>query len=167
MLEVARQLCSKPAGKNAVWIAFFDGEEAVNKEWHDPDNRYGSRQMAAKLATSGDLPRVKAFLLVDLVGGQNIVFARNAESTKWLVDLVWRTAAKLGYDKIFVPEELGASDDHLSFTARKIPSVDIIDLNHSASYWHTPQDNIDKVSPKSLAIVGHVVLESVNQLQNK
>ena len=67
-LEIARLLCGqKQAGKYAVWIAFFDGEEAVNKEWVDPDNRYGSREMAAKLANSGDLPKVKAFILADLV----------------------------------------------------------------------------------------------------
>src|SRR5216683_4428996 len=37
MLEMARLLCPQ-RGKYAVWIAFFDGEEAVNPEWHDPDN---------------------------------------------------------------------------------------------------------------------------------
>jgi glutaminyl-peptide cyclotransferase len=166
MLETARNLC-RSTGKYSVWIAFFDAEEAVNKQWQDPDNRYGSRQMAAKLAASGDLPKVKAFLLVDLVGGKNIIFARDDDSTKWLVDLVWKTAASLGYDKIFVKDRQGASDDHLSFTTRNVPSVDIIDLNHTAVYWHTPQDTIDKISPKSLAIVGHVVLESVKQLQQK
>jgi glutaminyl-peptide cyclotransferase len=166
MLEAARNLCNSP-GKYSVWIAFFDGEEAVNKEWKDPDNRYGSRQMAAKFAASGDLPKIKAFILVDLVGGRDIVFARDNNSTKWLVDLVWKTAGKLGYSKIFVTDEQGPSDDHLSFTARKVPSVDIIDLTNSANYWHTPQDAIDKVSPKSLAVVGHVVLESVKQLQQK
>jgi hypothetical protein len=34
-------------------------------------------------------------------------------------------------------------------------------------YWHTTQDTLDKISPKTLAIVGHVVLESVNELQKK
>jgi hypothetical protein len=32
-------------------------------------------------------------------------------------------------------------------------------------YWHTPQDTLDKVSPRSLAIVGYVILESVAELQ--
>ena len=50
MMEMARMLCGqKQPGKYAVWIAFFDGEEAVNVEWKDPDNRYGSRQMAAQI----------------------------------------------------------------------------------------------------------------------
>jgi glutaminyl-peptide cyclotransferase len=168
MMEAARNLCAqKQPGKHAVWIAFFDGEEAVNREWKDPDNRYGSRQMAAKFAASGDLPKIKAFILVDLVGGKNIIFARDNNSTKWLTEIVWKTAGKLGYERIFVNDQQEMQDDHLSFTQRNVPAVDIIDLNHSATYWHTPQDAIDKISAKSLSAVGHVVLESVKQLQSR
>src|SRR6266446_5692861 len=68
MLELARLLCPQH-GKYAVWIAFFDGEEAV-KVWSDSDSRYGSRQMSAKLAASGDLKKIRAFLLADIVGGR-------------------------------------------------------------------------------------------------
>jgi glutaminyl-peptide cyclotransferase len=170
MLELARLLCSQH-GKYAVWIAFFDGEEAVNLEWKDPDNRYGSRQMAAKFATAGDIPKIKAFLLADLVGGRNLHFKREADSTKWLKDLVWKTAHQLGYQSIFLDTEFPVSDDHLSFLGRNVPSVDVIDLDNGADgdvyYWHTPQDTLDKISAKSLAIVGHVFLESVKQLQSK
>jgi glutaminyl-peptide cyclotransferase len=169
MLELARLLCSQH-GKYAVWIAFFDGEEAVNREWKDPDNRYGSRQMAAKLSASGDLPKIKAFILVDLVGGKNPHFLRDGESTQWLKDFVWSVAAKLGYGDIFgsAPTNFGG-DDHYSFTARHVPSVDIMDLDtqNDVPYWHTAQDTLDKISPKTLAIVGHVVLESVKQLPQK
>src|SRR5215467_4430947 len=70
MLELARLLCPQH-NKYAVWIAFFDGEEAVRPQWQDPDNRYGSRQMAARFAVSGDLPKIRAFLLADIVGGHN------------------------------------------------------------------------------------------------
>ena len=47
--------------------------------------------------------------------------------------------------------------------------MDIIDLDGytNAGYWHTTQDTLDKVSAKSLAIVGYVILESVNELQKK
>src|SRR5260370_5421440 len=37
MLELARLLCPQK-GKYAVWIAFFDGEEAM-KHWSDSDSR--------------------------------------------------------------------------------------------------------------------------------
>jgi len=94
MLELARQLCGKHSNYS-VWITFFDGEEAV-KEWSDTDSRYGSRQMAAKMAMSGDLAKVKAFLLADIVGTRPPRFKRESDSTKWLVDLVWGVAKKLG-----------------------------------------------------------------------
>jgi glutaminyl-peptide cyclotransferase len=163
MLELARLLCARH-GRYAIWIAFFDGEEAVG-EWSDTDSRYGSREMAAKLAVSGDLPKVKAFLLADIVGSRTLRFKRETNSTKALTDLVWATAARLGYSRIFVNDATAIEDDHLSFLKRNVPCVDVIDLE--IPYWHTPQDTLDKISSKSLAIVGHVFIDSVNQLQGK
>jgi Zn-dependent M28 family amino/carboxypeptidase len=168
MLEIARLLCGqKQAGKYAVWIAFFDGEEAVNKEWRDPDNRYGSREMAARLANSGDLKKIKVFLLADLVGSKKLRIMRERNSTKAYTDLVWKTAARLGYQNVFVSQETDISDDHLSFLSRGVAAVDVIDLETSAGYWHTPEDTLDKVSAKSLAIVGHTLLETVKEVEEK
>jgi len=170
MLELARLLCPQHS-RYAVWIAFFDAEEAVNWEWKDPDNCYGSRQMAARLAASGDLAKVKAFLLADIVGGRRPHFKRESYSTKWLVDLVWATAKKLGYGNIFLDSSSEVEDDHQSFLKRNVPSVDVIDLDNGPDgdvyYWHTPQDSLDKISAKTLGIVGHVFLESVKQLQSR
>jgi glutaminyl-peptide cyclotransferase len=163
MLEIARQLCAHPQ-HHPVWIAFFDGEEAVG-EWSDTDSRYGSREMAAKLALSGDLKKLQAFLLADIVGSRMLRFKRELNSTKTLTDLVWSTASRLGYSGIFVNEGMAIEDDHLSFLKRGVPCVDVIDLE--IPYWHTPQDTLDKISAKSLAITGHVFLETVKQLQTK
>jgi len=168
MLELARLLCGQH-GKNAVWIAFFDGEEAVNRDWKDPDNRYGSRQMAAKLSTSGDLQKIRAFLLADLVGGRNLHVKKESYSTKSLTELVWAVADRLGYQSVYLDQGSTIEDDHLSFLNRKVPSMDVIDLDNGPDgdvyYWHTPQDTLDKISAKNLAIVGHVFLESIKQLQ--
>jgi glutaminyl-peptide cyclotransferase len=172
MLELARLLCPQ-AQKNryAVWIAFFDGEEAVREEWKDPDNCYGSREMAARFALSGDIPKIKAFLLADLVGTKTPHFKRESYSTPALVNLVWTTAKRLGYGNIFIDDSGPIEDDHQSFLKRHVPSVDVIDLDNGPNgdvfYWHTPQDTLDKISPKTLAITGHVFLESVKQLQSK
>jgi glutaminyl-peptide cyclotransferase len=165
MLELARLLCPQHS-KYAVWIAFLDGEEAV-KTWSDSDSRYGSRQMAAKLAISGDLKNVKGFLLADIVGGRTAVFKREANSTPALVDLMWNAAAKLGYSGLFSNVGTSAEDDHDSFLKRGVPSVDVIGDFANNGYWHTPQDALDKISAKTLASVGHVFLESVKQLQAK
>src|SRR6266436_515097 len=164
MLELARLLCPRH-GAYQVWITFFDGEEAVKFVWQDPDNRYGSRQMAAKLAMSGELPKIKAVLLADMVGSRNLRFRREADSTKALTDLIWTTAAQLGYSNVFVNESLPTEDDHIIFLKRGVPAVDVIDFD--IPYWHTVEDTLDKVSAKSVAITGHVFLESVKQLQSK
>jgi Zn-dependent M28 family amino/carboxypeptidase len=165
MLELARQLC-KERGRYAVWIAFLDGEEAV-QNWSATDGRYGSRQMAAQLAMTGELSKVKAFLLADIVGGRNPVFKRESTSTKWLVDLVWNTARRLGYSKMFVEQSASVEDDHDPFLKRNVPSVDVINDFLAIGYWHTPQDSLDKISGRSLAITGHVFLETIKALQSR
>src|SRR5713226_5771373 len=109
MLELARLLCPQKR-KYAVWIAFFDGEEAM-KHWSDSDSRYGSRQMAARLAASGDIKRIRAFLLADIVGGRKARFPRESSAPPALVDLFWETAARLGYSALFVNDSSSAEDD--------------------------------------------------------
>ena len=173
MLEVARDLCKAPKRENAVWIAFLDGEEAqVVKDgvaqWSDADSVYGSRELAARMAVSGELKRMRAVILADMIGQYDLHILREQNSTKWLKDLVWSTAARLGYKDIFLPQETAISDDHDPFLRRGVPAVDIIDFEDYARQggpWHTRQDALDKVSPRSLAIVGHVILESVAELQ--
>lgn len=170
MLEMARLLCAGPKRKYAVWIAFVDGEEAqvvVNgqAQWAGTDNTYGSREMAARLALSGDLKHVRAVVLADMIGQKNLEIPRESNSTKWLTNLVWSTAARLGFKDIFVPSEGAVADDHQSFLNRDVPAVDIIDLNGYSDYWHTLQDTMDKLSPRSFSIVGYVILESVGELE--
>ena len=170
MLEMARILCGRPKQANAVWIAFLDGEETqAHFDWTDSDSVYGSREMAARIALSGDTKRVRAVILADMVGQKNLIITRDSESTKWLTDLIWRTAASLGYKDVFVSQEAFNGDDHEPFLKRGMPAVDIIDLQDyiNLGYWHTTKDTLDKISPRSLAIVGHVILESVDQLQKR
>jgi Peptidase family M28 len=167
MLELARSLCTR---KNAltVWIAFFDGEEAFNVNWVNPDNTYGSREMAARMALSGELGRVRALVLADLVGNHNLRLLRESQSTPWLTDLIWATAARLGYQEIFVNESSEVEDDHLAFLRRGVAAADVIDLeNPMKEYWHKTSDTLDKVSPRSLAIVGHVLIEVLPELESK
>jgi len=103
-----------------------------------------------------------------MIGQYNLHFLREMNSTKWLKDAVWNTAGRLGYKQIFLSSELEISDDHDPFLHRGVPAVDIIDLDdysQPGGPWHTTRDTLDKVSPRSLAIVGHVILESVSELQ--
>jgi Zn-dependent M28 family amino/carboxypeptidase len=47
-----------------------------------------------------------------------------------------------------------------------VPAVDLIDLDYGPGnrYWHTPDDTVDKVSARSMEIVGEVVLKTVERL---
>jgi hypothetical protein len=163
MLEMARLLCAR---RNAlsVWIAFLDGEEAF-VQWSDTDSTYGSRQMAAKLALSGELKRVKAVILADMIGDRELNILRDTNSTRWLSDLVFSTAQRLGYEKEFSGGSTPMEDDHIPFLKRGVAAVDLIDYDYPP--WHTPADTLDKVSARSLGVVGHVILEVIPALDHK
>ena len=49
------------------------------------------------------------------------------------------------------------------------PRADLIDLDYGYGnvFHHTPQDTLDKLSPKSIEIVGSVILETVRLLDKK
>jgi glutaminyl-peptide cyclotransferase len=177
MLEMARLLCAeKKQQPNTVWITFLDGEEdqqnfeteqQAQTTWNDDDTLFGSRELAARLAVSGNLKRVHAVILADMIGQKNVQLPRDTGSTKWLTELVWNTADRLGYQNTFVARDYGPiGDDHSPFIKRGVPAVDIIDLD-GYQYWHTIQDTMDKLSPRSMAIVGYVILESVRELQKR
>jgi len=94
-------------------------------QWTNTNNTYGSREMAASMALSGELKQVKAMILADMIGSSNLKIKRDMDnkrekgSTPWLVDLIWATAARLGYGNVFIDENyLVGGDDHFSFLRR-------------------------------------------------
>jgi glutaminyl-peptide cyclotransferase len=176
MLELARVLCARNAkGTLNVWIVFFDGEEAQGQwtdkgsvQWTSTNNTYGSREMAASMALTGDLKHVKAMILADMIGPSNLKIKRDTGSTPWLTDLIWATASRLGYENVFVNESTTVGgDDHFSFIRRGVPGCDIIDFDVEPTYWHTPQDTLEKIDARSLAIVGPVFIETLSALEKK
>jgi len=186
LLELARAMAaSNRKPRFTYWLVFFDGEEAFCREWEEchnpnpadpnsqlPDNTYGSRRYVAQLTDRKELKRVRAMILLDMVGYKDLQFPRETDlSTRWLVDTVWQTAKQLGHGNEFVdqPEGVGG-DDHEPFVRKGIDSLDIIQLG-SYPFWHTKDDTLDKVSARSLQIVGDVLLASLpkieEQLQNR
>lgn len=172
LLELGRVLsASQQKPKLTYWLVFFDGEESFCEGWDDcskpdaPDNTYGSRHYVAQLRKNNELDRVRALILLDLMGYKNLELGRDTMSTRWLQDIIWRTGRELGYGKVFVdrPEGVGG-DDHEPFLRAGVDSVDIIQLN-GYPYWHKADDTLDKVSPQSMKIVGDVVLASLPRIE--
>lgn len=160
LLELARRLAARPRDYT-YWLVWFDGEEA-RESWTDRDSLYGSRQLAAELARARRLPR--AMILVDMIGDKDLDIRREPHSAGWLTDIVWDTAARLGYGRQFLREPLPVEDDHVPFMKRGVPATLLIDFDYPP--WHTAEDTLDKVSAESLAIVGQVLLEALPSVEH-
>ncbi|PYX67193.1 MAG: peptidase M28 [Acidobacteria bacterium] len=168
LLEIANQLRGRRRDGYSVWLLWTDGEEAV-KQWSDTDSLYGVRHLAEKWQSDGTLKKIKAFLLADMIGDADLNVEREQNSTPWLEDLVLQAATRLGYQSHFYSRTTAIDDDHLPFVRRGVPSADLIDLDYGYGnvFHHTPQDTVDKLSPKSLQIVGNVILQTVWMLDKK
>jgi len=176
LLEIARVMAGEKQKRRFTYqFVFFDGEEAFCAEWGEclngQDHTYGSRHMVERLREEKQLSRVKAMILLDMIGDKDLTIPREQTSSGWLVQAIWGTAEELGYVKQFPrrPFTIG-DDDHLPFLQAGIPAVDIIDFEYGEGpednrYWHTKDDTLDKLSPQSLKIVGDVLLLSLPKIE--
>jgi Zn-dependent M28 family amino/carboxypeptidase len=165
LLELARALQGRKH-QLTYWLVFFDGEEAI-REWTDIDSIYGSRHLVQKLSGTGELGRVQAMILVDMIGDAHLDIHRESASTPWLTDLVFNAAHRLGYAKQFLDSPTYAGDDHIPFINAGVAALDLIDFDYGPynSYWHQAGDTVDHCSPLSLTIVGRVVLAALADLE--
>lgn len=171
LLELARSLSAAPRPRLTYRFVFFDGEEAFCRGWDEcgkpgaPDNTYGSRRYVARLKQTGELKRLRALVLLDMMGYEKLEMGRDDMSTPWMAETVWRAARELGYGRQFADRAEGVGgDDHEPFLKAGVPSLDIIQLN-SYPYWHTPEDTLDKISARSLQAVGDVLLASLPRIE--
>ncbi len=163
LLELARVLAGRKEGLDC-WFVFLDGEEAFI-EWSTFDGTYGSRHLAKRWKEDGTAGKIRAFILLDMIGDKNLDILKERNSTPWLMDLVWTTASEEGLRGILSTTESYIEDDHLPFLDARIPCVDIIDFNYPP--WHTYGDTLDKISAASLEKVGKLVLALIPRLEKK
>ncbi len=163
LLELARVLKGR-RNEFTIELLFLDGEEAV-VEWREPDHTYGSRHYVQAARKAGTLAGLKALILLDMIGDRSLTVRRDTNSTPWLNDVIWASAAKLGHRATFLDDVTTVEDDHIPFLRAGVPSIDIIDLDYSA--WHTAQDDLDHVSARSLQIVGDVVLDALPEIEKR
>lgn len=168
LLEFADELRAKKRDGYSVWLLFTDGEESVSGHWSDADSLYGTKQLADVWQKDGTLKKIKAFLLADMIADRDLNIERETHSTPWLEELVYQAATRYGYQSHFFARTLDIQDDHLPFIRKGVPAVDIIDLDYgyNNSFHHSTEDTIDKLSPKSMQIVGDVILETVRLLDH-
>jgi len=168
LLEFANQLRGKTRDGYSVWLVWTDGEEAV-RHWSDTDSDYGSRHLAEKWEKDGTVKKIKALMVMDMIGDADLNIDRNTNGTPWLMDLIYAAAERGGYQSHFYAREGPIEDDHLPFLKRGVPCADVIDLDYGYNnvFHHTPQDTMDKLSPRSLEIVGNTILETIRMLDQR
>jgi len=177
LLELANQLRGKTRDGYSIWLVWDDAEEAMKPDGSagqpfempfEEDSLYGISHVAEKWQGDGTLKKVRAFLLADMIGDADLNIDRDSNSSPWLESVVYEAATRLGYQSHFFSRTLGMEDDHLPFMKRGVPSADLIDFDYGYNnvFWHTTQDTIDKLSPKSLEITGSVILETIRILDS-
>jgi glutaminyl-peptide cyclotransferase len=164
LLELGRVLKQR-SNEFTIELLFLDGEEARMPEWRGNDNTYGSRHYVQASQKDKTLGTLKALVLLDMIGDRDLRLRRDANSTPWLVDIVWAAAAKLGHSATFSNELTTIEDDHIPFLRAGVPAVDLIDLDNPT--WHTPQDTLEFVSARSLQTVGDVVVAALPDIEKR
>lgn len=169
-----------------VDMVLFDAEELVYADAYGRDRGeyfLGSTHFAQQHKRKSPDHIYRWGVLLDMVGDAELELLQERYSMSWpdtrpLVLDIWRTAARLGVDE-FVPrtkqgrDQGYIRDDHLPLrNIAGIPTCDIIDADYPdapfgayGSYWHTQQDIPQHCSGDSLAKVGWVVLEWLEQLE--
>jgi hypothetical protein len=164
LLGVADVLAATPPTLG-VDLLFVDGED-WGTDFSGPDALIGSRYFASRL------PRDRHPLfavLFDMVGDADLRLYPEANSVAGapeVVNRVWETARNLGYEDVFrTDRQTSAIDDHIPLLEAGVRAIDVIDFAYGAPdrnvYWHTLQDTPDKLSARSLKIVGDVAVKLV------
>lgn len=168
LLSLAEMLQGRTLSDN-VWLAFFDGEEAA-VAWQGMDHTYGSRKQADTWQRSGVSRKIKALINVDMIGDSDLSISYEGYSTPWLRDLIVNVAHGLGYvDEFQEGPEQYIADDHMEFIQRRVPAANLIDFEYGEGneHWHAETDTVDKLSARSLAVVLHVLDESLKELAKR
>lgn len=163
LLEMAGALHGMPHADD-IYLVWFDGEEAFG-QWSDSDSLYGSRHLAQRWSTDGTLGRIKALINVDMIGDKDLDIMEEENSSPALRKLIWSTAARLGYGKYFLDSGGPTDDDHMPFVKLGVDAVDLIDFDKT--YWHTPEDTIDKLGAHSFEVVGAVLMGVLKELEGR
>jgi hypothetical protein len=152
LLEVARALgrASLPRG---VDILLADGED-LGRPGNNASYCQGSRYFAGR-----GLGSYEKAVVLDLVGGRNLFLPVEANSLRLaptVVDWVWERGLELSPEVFSRRVGPAVYDDHMPLNEAGLPSADVIDISYPA--WHTLADDLEAVSPQSLAAVGRVAL---------
>ncbi len=167
LLEAARILSTRhPEQAAQVELIFFDGEEAFGKRMNEQDGMYGSKHDVARRLAQGPeaLPRWQVNL--DMVGGRDMLIAIPLlDTSPAMLEQYERAADTLGLSPQRWSGYPGTYlDDHLPFVQAGVDSLNLIAYFQQGGWWHTPRDNMSRISAHSLEESGRMLLQLCQQL---
>jgi len=146
-----------------VDLLFVDGEDYGQFGPPEVDVLIGSKYFAQHMPSADYRPLYG--VVWDMIGDADLrlPYEMNSfEQAPEVVAKVWQVAAEMGHGNIFVQESGGATtDDHIPLLKAGLRVIDVIDLSYPAH--HTPEDTMDKISARSLGIVGDVATALVTR----
>jgi glutaminyl-peptide cyclotransferase len=139
-----------------VDLLFVDGEDYGSFETMK-DVLMGSTYFGAHLPSPAYRPIFG--VLWDMIGDRELLIKQEQNSVTQapeVVRRVWNQAKELGHDDVFVEQQTDfpITDDHIPLLNAGLRVIDVIDLEYP--YHHRPTDTMDKISARSLSIVGDV-----------
>lgn len=161
LLELARVIGQHPNLAAKIALVFFDGEEAVD-HFSETDGLYGSRYFAKQLQGSRQF---RGGILFDMVGDRSLDVTLPADSPAEMARDIFAAADALKLRSYFTYLDRDMIDDHSPLNAMGVRTIDVIDFDYP--WWHTAGDTIDKISARSLQIVGSVALYYLSEVALK
>ncbi len=171
LLELAKILRNKKVDYG-IDIILFDAED------YGTEGDLMNYSIGSKYFAQNRPPYFKpAFgILLDLVGDKKAVFKREPNSMRFapdIVDLVWKIAFQIGVSTFSNQICSPIYDDHIPLGEVGIKVINIIDADlvgadnpdPDRNYWHTHNDTIENISPKTLGEVGRVLLQLIYSLK--
>ena len=195
LLELARVLRDRKNSMN-IWIVWFDGEECFEWDWVDEKSLFGSRHFARTMNADKTLfpkglsARMRAMVLLDLIGSRNIKIDRDTLSHSELLKIFEDTADEMGEKSRMFRWESPMTDDHKPFRNYGVKVIDLIDFRFRipgdqprslprggtepappeglyTAWWHTSKDNLDQLEADSLAFVGNLVWRALPRIEQQ
>jgi hypothetical protein len=162
-----------------VDLLFVDGEDygqfesPVDDTTKNRDVLIGSRWFASTMPATY---RPVFGVLFDMIGDAALQIYQEEHSVNAapeVVSRVWALAKELGYEQYFIPQvKTAITDDHVPLIRKGLRVIDVIDIDYCSdgstdcaetNLHHTHGDTIERLSAKSLQIVGDVAVSLVTE----
>lgn len=184
LMELATHLAKRKNDPN-IWILWVDGEESIPWTWNKDNTQalHGSKHFVEVMSKDkkrfpkGLGARIKAFVLIDLIGSKNYKFDKDLASNSQLNAIFSKAAEQMGEQKRMNSNPSEMTDDHIPFRNQGVKVIDLIDFHFRQpkgarhpdyqAWWHTAEDNLEAMDPAALAFTGNLIWTALPILEKE